>query len=156
MSNSPIGSTVAGSEKFAPATREDHDRFCSREGWVLTRGATGTPVKHHRTYELTLWDGRILRTRISRPVDKSDYAPSMWSHILRRQLEVTAPVFWNCVKNGVLPERGEPSQRHPKESVPLYLRNALHELGVSDEEILDLDATGAASLLAQKYSESQN
>ena len=47
-------------------------------------------MKHHRTYELSLWDTRVLRARESKPVDKTTYQPSMWSHILRQQLEVTA------------------------------------------------------------------
>lgn len=141
------------SEKHPPATREDHDRFCEREQWTLVRGASGRPVSHHRTYELTLWDGRILRTRISRPIDRSDYPPSMWSHILRSQLEVPAEVFWDCVDHGALPDRGAPERIDPKRAVPLYLRDALIDLGVPDDEILDLDAAGAAALLARKYRE---
>jgi hypothetical protein len=139
------------SEKRPPATREHHDRFCETEEWVLVRGASGKPVTHHRTYELTLWDGRILRTRISRPVDRSEYAASMWSHILRTQLEVVHDVFWACVLEGVRPDRGEPQPLPPRRSVPLYLRDALRDQGVSDDDILGLDAAGAAELLARMY-----
>ena len=139
------------SEKRPPATREDHDRFCGREEWALVRGASGKPVTHHRTYELTLWDGRILRTRISRPVDRSEYAASMWSHILRTQLEVVHDVFWACVLEGVRPDRGEPQPLPPRRSVPLYLREALRDQGVPDDDILGLDAAGAAELLARMY-----
>lgn len=139
------------SEKRPPATREHHDRFCETEAWVLVRGASGKSVTHHRTYELTLWDGRILRTRISRPVDRSEYAASMWSHILRTQLEVVHDVFWACVLEGVRPDRGEPQPLPPRRSVPLYLRDALRDQGVSDDDILGLDAAGAAELLARMY-----
>lgn len=41
-------------------------------------------MQHHRTDEHTLWDGRILRTSISRPVDRTEYGASMWAHIGRR------------------------------------------------------------------------
>lgn len=139
------------SEKRPPATREDHDRFCEREEWTLVRGASGKPVTHHRTYELTLWDRRILRTRISRPVDRSEYAASMWSHILRTQLEVVHDVFWACVLEGVRPDRGGPQPLPPRRSVPLYLREALRDQGVPDDDILGLDAAGAAELLARMY-----
>lgn len=96
------------SKRPAP-TREYHDQFCEIEKWELVRGATGRPVKHHRTYELALWDMRVLRTRISKPVDKTTYGPSVWSHILRQQLEVTPDESWACVSDGTLPDRGAPA-----------------------------------------------
>jgi hypothetical protein len=113
-------------------------------------------VKHHRTYELALWDGRILRTRISKPVDKTDYAPSMWSHILKNQLDVTANAFWSCVNDRVLPDRGSPNKPDPKRAVPLFFIEALRERGVDDDTILALDAAGAAALLASKYLDEQS
>ena len=61
----------AAVSKYPAATREDHDDFCVAEKWQLVRGASGQPVRPHRTYELACWDGQILRTRISRPVDRS-------------------------------------------------------------------------------------
>ena len=57
--------------KHPRATREDHDDFCTTEGWILVRGATGKPVQHHRTYELALPDGSILRSRPTTPPRKS-------------------------------------------------------------------------------------
>lgn len=65
-------------------------------------------VRHHATYELALHDGRILRTRISRPVDRTTYGPSLWGEILKNQLEVAPEEFWKCVKEGALPDRGVP------------------------------------------------
>lgn len=155
MTSCSIGSRTVVSEKHPPVTREDHDQFCENEHWTLVRGATGKPVRHHRTYELALWDGRVLRTRISKPVDKTDYAASMWSHILKNQLEVTAETFWKCVTDGVLPDRGEREVPDVKKSVPLFLRDALRERGVDDATILALDAAGAAALLSAKYLEEQ-
>ena len=144
------------SKKLPVATREDHDDFCTNEKWTLVRGASGKPVRHHRTYELVLWDGRILRTRISRPVDRTEYAASMWSHILREQLDVTADVFWECAREGVLPDRGGPAAVTPLKSVPLYLVRELSRLGVSESEILDMDAAGAAQLYAELLAEAED
>lgn len=142
--------------KHPAPTREHHDEFCEREGWIIVRGATGRPVSHHRTYELTLWNGRVLRTRISKPVDKSTYSPSTWSHILREQLEVTAEEFWSCVDDGRLPDRGAPEPQAPENAVPLYLVRALGELGVEENEALSLTPREAAELLARKLTEQQS
>lgn len=140
---------MAVSEKHPVAAREDHDDFCTNEEWTLVRGAQGKPVKHHRTYELVLWDGRILRTRISRPVDRSGYAASTWTHILREQLEVTADRFWACARNGVKPDRGGPAVNVSRKSVPLHLVRELIRLGISEHDVLEMDAAGAA----QRYAE---
>jgi hypothetical protein len=89
-------------------TRQDHQKFCEIEEWKPVRSARGRTGTHHRTYELALPDGQVLRTRISHPPDRSTYGPGIWSHILRDQLDVTEDVFWDCVRNGVKPSRGEP------------------------------------------------
>ncbi|TFC15287.1 cytotoxic translational repressor of toxin-antitoxin stability system [Cryobacterium algoritolerans] len=135
------------------ATREDHDDFCVAEKWQLIRGASGQPVRHHRTYELTLWDGHILRTRISRPVDKSTYSAGMWTHILRTQLAVDPEAFWACVRDKKLPDRGAPETVTQREPLPLYLVRALSELGVDESESLTLTAAEAAQLLSEKMAE---
>lgn len=89
-------------------TREDHEAFCKTEGWQPVRDARGKTGTHHVTYELHLHDGRILRTRISHPVNRDTYGPSIWSHILRDQLDVDQAAFWGCVRGGIKPDRGEP------------------------------------------------
>ncbi|TFD52931.1 cytotoxic translational repressor of toxin-antitoxin stability system [Cryobacterium frigoriphilum] len=139
--------------KYTAATREDHDDFCVAEKWQLVRGASGQPVRHHRTYELALWDGQILRTRISRPVDRSTYSAGMWTHILRTQLAVDAEAFWACVRDKKLPDRGAPETVTQKEPLPLYLVRALSELGVKESESLALTAAQAAQLLSEKMAE---
>ncbi|WP_062203567.1 hypothetical protein [Demequina salsinemoris] len=130
-------------------TREHHDTFCLAEEWALVRGAAGQPVRHHRTYELPLWDGRTLRTRISRPVDSTTYRRSMWSHILREQLEVTADEFWTCVLDGLAPDRGGPAARDTARALPLYLVRELASRGVTPPELKAMDASAAASRLAE-------
>lgn len=96
--------------------------------------AKGRPVAHHVTLELVLHDGRILRTRISRPVDRTTYGPSMWSHILRDQLEVTADEFWACVQDGLLPDRG--AQVVPEHALPASLVfQLMREIGLTADEV---------------------
>jgi hypothetical protein len=100
-------------------TRQFHEKFCQIEGWSPVRDARGRAGTHHVTYELGLRDGRILRTRISHPVDRTTYGPAIWGHILRDQLQVTDTEFWQCVQEGVKPNRGEPEA--PAEALPAEL-----------------------------------
>ncbi|GAB2686961.1 hypothetical protein GCM10027271_57230 [Saccharopolyspora gloriosae] len=117
------------------ATRADHERFCAREGWTRVRNARGRTGTHHVIYELTLPDGRVLRTRISHPPDRSTYGPSLWAHILRDQLQVSEDDFWACVDRKVLPDRGFPV-RSSSESLPAELvRLLVHRAGVPEAEI---------------------
>jgi hypothetical protein len=109
----------AVSQKYPPGTRDDHESFCKIEKWQPVLNALGPKVRHHATYELALHDGRILRTRISRPVARTTYGPSLWGAILKDQLEVTVDAFWACVKDGSLPDRGEPEV--PANALPLEL-----------------------------------
>jgi hypothetical protein len=110
-------------EKRPPATRKDHESFCTTEGWTERKRATGKSGTHHVNYELALPDGRIPYTRISHPVNRTDYGPSLWSHILRDQLHVNAEEFWDCVDNHVTPDRG--IARSVVEAIPLGVIRAL-------------------------------
>lgn len=113
----------------APDRKAHHD-FCLTEGWTLLRG-----VQHHVTFELALYDGRILRTHISRPpTSRTTYGHSIWTHILRDQLEVTEPAFWDCVHHGSLPDRGRPMA--PAESIPADIVFLLIRRGVPEPEVL--------------------
>lgn len=72
-----------------------------------------TPKKYvtYLTYardRLQLHDGRILRTRISHPVNRETYGERRWAHILRDQLGVDQATFWVCVQDGKKPDRGAP------------------------------------------------
>jgi hypothetical protein len=104
-------------------TRSDHERFCIVEGWAPVEDARGRIDTHHVIYELRLPDGRPLRTRISRPPDRTDYASQIWAHILRDQLDVTEAEFWACVQDRVTPKRGIPT--HPVVEVPPDIRHLL-------------------------------
>jgi hypothetical protein len=105
-------------------TRRDHEAFCENEGWEQVRDARGRTSGHHsRTYELHLHDGRILRTRISHPLDGSTYGANIWRHILRDQLDVDEATFWACAREGIKPNRGQPEA--PGEALPADLAHLL-------------------------------
>lgn len=127
-------------------TRKDHETFCRTEEWRRVRDARGRTGTHHVTYELDLVDGRILRTRISHPVDRSGYGPSMWKHILRDQLDVDEPVFWSCVQDGVRPARGTPQP--PAESLPAELVYLLiSRVGLDESEVGGMNRAEAVARL---------
>ncbi|MFD4429732.1 cytotoxic translational repressor of toxin-antitoxin stability system [Nocardia sp. NPDC058497] len=122
--------------------RDFHEQFCLIEEWRRVRDARGCTGTHHVTYELPLPDGRILRTRISRPVDRTGYGPQLWAHILRDQLMVTEPEFWSCVLDKVRPERGQPTP--PREALPADLVHLLvHRVGLSDTDVGSLSKAEA-------------
>ena len=130
-------------------TRKDHDRFCRVEEWKRVRDARGRSGTHHVTYELVLPDGRVLRTRVSHPVDRSDYGPRVWSHILRDQLQADEATFWACVRDNVRPDRGQPAaptNALPAELVHLLIRRA----GVDESEVAAMSKDEAIARL-QRY-----
>ncbi|MET4001529.1 cytotoxic translational repressor of toxin-antitoxin stability system [Arthrobacter psychrochitiniphilus] len=114
--------------------RDDHEKFCVTEKWELVVNARGKPVRHHTTYRLALKDGRILRTRISRPVDRTTYSASIWNHVLQDQLTVEDDLFWACVEDGVLPARGTASV--PESAIPLALVWQLTRTAGIDEAVV--------------------
>jgi hypothetical protein len=90
------------------ASLKDHQKFCEVEGWTCVSHGTGRRGKgrDHVRYELALPDGRILRTKISHPINRrTNYGIDLWKHILRDQLCVTQQQFWDCVEGSELPER---------------------------------------------------
>ncbi len=148
MTKEPL---VEGSSKtiVSKPTRDDHEKFCVTEGWTLVTDARGRAVGHHATYKLITPTGDVLRTRISHPVNRSTYAPSMWSHILRDQLQVTAGEFWSCVLDGTRPDRG--ALVVPDAALPLHLvARLVRELGLTREEIAGLSVEDASRCLADQ------
>lgn len=125
--------------KHPAPDRERHDDFCVFEGWEIVHGSTGKPVKHHRTYELVIPSGDILRTRISKPIDRTTYSASMWSAILRDQLKVTNDEFWACVQDKMLPDRGGAVAAPNPKALPLHLLTELIErVGMTPEDAIKL------------------
>ena len=131
-------------------TRADHQTFCEIEGWRQIRNATGHGG-HHLTYELALPDGQILRSRISHPPDRSTYGPSIWSHILRDQLAVSADEFWACVRERTLPVRGATTPT--RESIPAAIVRQLLRHHVSESEIAKMTRKDAIARATELWSQ---
>jgi hypothetical protein len=133
-------------------TREDHEHFCLTEGWHRVRDARGRTGTHHVTYEFDLPDGRILRTRVSHPVDRRGYGRSLWAHILRDQLQVSEKEFWSCAKDGVKPDRGvshPSSDALPAEVVHLLITR----VRLSEDEIRAMSKAEAIARLQRFWTE---
>jgi len=133
-------------------TRGDHEKFCGIEGWTRVRDARGRAGTHHITYELDLPDGRILRTRISHPPDRTGYGPALWRHILRDQLEVSEAQFWACVRDGVVP--GRVAQQPVGDSVPAEVVHLLlTRVGLTEAEVATMSRERAVARLTQYWVE---
>lgn len=143
---------MMAAQAWPQATREDHEKFCQAEGWQRVRDAKGRTGTHHVTYELVLWDGQVLRTRISHPPDRTAYGPAIWSHILRDQLKVGQEAFWACVRDEDLPDRGAP--RPPPEALPADLVHLLlTRVGLAEDEVRRLSKPEAIARLQQYWTE---
>jgi hypothetical protein len=135
-------------------TRADHDKFCRREGWRRVRNAKGRTGTHHLTYEFDLPDGRVLRTRVSHPPDRTDYGPALWRHILNDQLQVTEAQFWACVRDGVAPPRGQPTT--PPQSLPADLVHLLlTKVRLSEADVAAMTREQALERLAKYWTEGE-
>ena len=134
-----------------PVTRTAHKEFCETERWTLVTDARGRAVAHHVTYEFPHPDGRVLRTRISRPVKPQPYGASMAAHILRAQLEVDVEEFWACVNDDVLPQRERPEP--PRETIPVGLLRVLRDdLHLDDDKLKSLTREQAIALVNEYWS----
>ena len=127
----------------APGTRADHHRFVTREGWRQV------PSTHHETFELDLVDSRVLRTRISRPPDRTTYGPLLWAHVLHDQLRVTGDEFWACVDDGLLPDRRPDRPSPAREStIPVEVAELLvSRVGLRREDLVGMSRTDAIARL---------
>ncbi|WP_326595257.1 cytotoxic translational repressor of toxin-antitoxin stability system [Streptomyces sp. NBC_01803] len=104
------------------------------------------------TYELDLPDGRLLRTRVSHPADRTDYGPALWNHILGDQLGVEEEEFWACVRDGTKPDRGVPIP--PDAALPADLVHLLiHRVGLTEAEVAKLSKEEAIARLGQFWTE---
>jgi hypothetical protein len=117
---------------FGEPTRKDHQNFCRNEGWTQVRNARGKGG-HHVTFELSLPDGRVLRTRISHPPNRQTYGPSIWAHILRDQLQISGDEFWVCVRDKRVPKRSRGEPAAP--SIPAGVVAQLLSHGVEESEV---------------------
>ncbi len=135
------------------ASRRDHQRFCQIEGWAEVRNARGKPTKHPIAYEFVVGDGRILRTRISRPANTDAYGPGLWGHILDDQLDVTEDEFWDCVDRGEPPDRTVPERSVPPDALPADLMYQLvHIVGLAASEVEGITVEDAVKRLTHHWS----
>ena len=131
---------------WPPPTRADLDWFCAVEGWRPVRDVVGRTGVRRVIYELALPTGSMLRTRLSHPVDRSEYGPRLWEHILQDELQVSEEEFWACVKDGTVPSRGTPAT--DADSLPAQLVSLLiHTVGLSDDEVAAMTKEQAVARL---------
>ncbi|WP_282779035.1 MULTISPECIES: cytotoxic translational repressor of toxin-antitoxin stability system [unclassified Nocardia] len=141
--------------QYPPGNKKAHETFCRNDKWERVRNARGGVVGHHSTWELLLPDGRVLRTRISRPMDNTDYGPKLWCQILKEQLQVTEAEFWACVNDQTRPMRMREAVAIPdREPIPLGVVEKLIRLvHLSPEEIETMTKDQAVSRLNQFWAE---
>jgi hypothetical protein len=138
--------------RWPAPTRADHDKFCRVEGWTAVRDATGRMGTHHVTYEFALTDGRVLRTRISHPPNRSTYGAALWAHILRDQLDIDDATFWAAVRDGARPSRG--SAPAPTETLPAELAFLLvNRVGLTRAQIAAMTRADAIERLNRYWTE---
>lgn len=135
---------------MSAGSRADHQRFCEHDLWTLVRNARGKAVGHHVTYELPLDDGRILRTRVSRPVNAHAYGPGLWHTILKSQLEVTEEEFLACVRHKTRPKRSGQAADDTGSGLPAWLVvPLLTQLHLTSEQVAAMDEQQARDALQQ-------
>ena len=94
--------------------------------------------------------GDVLRTRISRPPDRTIYGRGLWSHILRDQLQVNEQEFWQCVNGGILPPRSQSAV--PEDSIPTEVLYLLKQrVGLTDNQLAKMTAEAAIERLQQYW-----
>jgi hypothetical protein len=144
----PAFATAGVSTSWPQPTRATHEQFVGNEGWHQVAST------HHDTYELDLPDGRVLRTRISRPPDKTTYGARMWAHILRDQLDVTAAEFWVCVRDGVAPDRTpDDVPEEVDDTIPVEVAGLLiHRVGLTRGDLVGMTREEAISRLNEYWS----
>ena len=128
-------------------TRADHEKLCQTERWQPVRDARGRTGTHDVTYELVVHDGRILRTRISHPVDRSSYGQNIWRHILKDQLDVDHATFWGACEtaSSQIGERRIACRSVARRPVNLLLKR----VGLSEPEVAAMTRTEAITRMQQ-------
>lgn len=132
-------------------TRADHKQFVVNEGWKQVAST------HHETYELGLPDGRVLRTRISRPPNKTTYGARMWTHIPADQLDVTADDFWACVLDNITPNRApDDVVEEVNDAIPVDVVNLLiGRVDLAHRDIVGMTRDEAIARLNEYWSTGQ-
>lgn len=102
--------------------------------------------------ELERHDGRVLRTRISRPANRESYGPALWKLILTEQLSVTEEQFWACVKDRRLPDRGGDSGDLPsRQCRPSWSSRPLN-IGLPETQVAQMTLEEAVATMTEHRS----
>ena len=143
----PAGTTADVNSSGPRPTRADHQRFVADEGWQRVAST------HHETFELLLPDGRVFRTRISRPPNRTTYGPRRWSHLLRDQLGATADEFRACVRDGVVPDpTPDDAAEEIDEAIPVDVVSLLiGRVGLSRGDLIGMTRDEAISRLNEYW-----
>lgn len=127
-------------------TRGELKKFCEIDDWEQL------PTTDHYRYRKTLDNGDILSTKVSMGSngDPAFNDPSLWSHVRRHQLGLDSEdEFWETLKTGNPPSRGEPEPEPepPKPSLPTWLADYLiWRMGTAEEDVLELSEEEAVEL----------
>ncbi|MGH3192980.1 MAG: hypothetical protein ACRDOL_38140 [Streptosporangiaceae bacterium] len=83
-------------------------------------------------------------------MNRETYGESLWSHILRDQLQVDQPTFWACVQDGKKPDRGAP--KLPPGALPADLVHLLlTRVRLSEAEVAAMSKEEAIARMQQYW-----
>lgn len=106
----------------------------------------------HDFFEKTLPDGELLRTHASRSGSKT-MSPGRFKATLSDQLRLSEAEFWEVLRTRSPATRPSPAPEAAPQSLPLWLAQAIErELGLTREQIAELDENGARRLLDETRS----
>lgn len=129
------------------ATWGDLRKFFKADGWHLER-ATGDAH-----YEKVLRDGTLLRSKRSLGKDHDAIATDLFRQILRVQLHVSDPDFWDAVRSGKPVARPGAALPAAPTTLPAWLVQRLrHEVGLSEKAISRLSEADARRRLEEHRS----
>ena len=99
-------------------------------------------------------DGRVQRTRISRPPDRTTYGARMWAHILRDQLDLATDGFWACVRDGVAPDRApDEAVEEVDDAIPVEVVTLpVERVGLTRREFIGMTREDAIARLNEYWS----
>lgn len=130
----------------------DLRRFLSADRWrEIPTGERGGRRSRHIFFEKVLQDGRVLGTHISHADDKT-VPPGRFGEILRSQLAVTLEQFWECIRTGSSAVRPVELDPRPLEHPLWVIRVLTDRLHMTADQIADLSADTARSLVEEYHS----
>jgi hypothetical protein len=132
------------------ASYGDIERFCRADGWQQERSTS------HVTWTRSLPAGELLRTSISHAADKQP-SKGRFKAILRDQLKVSEPEFWEAVASGKPVARPGSPEAAPTPSLPAYLVAVLtSDLHLTPEQLTTLGHEEARRLVHEYWARGQS